>query len=160
FVITGMAILVVAVSVIIAIYTDVRWMIIPDWLTCSLIMTGMAFQLFYGNPLQAVIACLIGGGLFFIPAMFGQVGMGDVKWMAGIGAWTSIYFVILAFAIASIIGLFHVLGVLAWKLVVKKRAYKQVKKEPIPYGVSLGGGILSALLFFHMGFSFLGGIPL
>lgn len=151
-VITAMALVFITLSVIIAVYTDLRWMIIPDWLTYSMIMTGLGYSLISGDPVQSLISMLFAGVLFFIPALFGQVGMGDVKWMAGIGAWTSIPFVVLSFASASVIGLFYVLGTLIWKLVIKKRKYKEARKEPIPYGVSLGGGIISGLLVVHMGF--------
>lgn len=138
--------MVISLSVIIAVYTDIRWMIIPNWLTYTLILSGIGISIINGHIVQSLISCFIAGLIFFIPALFNQVGMGDVKFMAGIGAWTSVTFTVLSFILASFIGFFYILGILFWKLSIKKRRYKDVKKEPVPYGVSLGGGILLALL--------------
>ncbi|MFD1362724.1 prepilin peptidase [Lentibacillus salinarum] len=145
--------MVISISVMIAVYTDVRWMIIPNWLTVSLILSGIGLSFFNGHVMQAIISCLVSGLIFLIPALFGQVGMGDVKWMAGIGAWTSIQFILISFALASVIGLLHIMIMLIWKVGVKKRKYKEVRKEPIPYGVSLGGGILAGLFIINTGFN-------
>jgi Flp pilus assembly protein protease CpaA len=125
-------------------------MIIPDWLTYTMILSGVTFHLLNGDGVRSSISCLVAGGIFLIPALFGQVGMGDVKWMAGVGAWTSIPFVLLSFAFASVIGLLFIFGILIWKIVVKKRKYKEVRKEPIPYAVTLGGGILAGLLILNV----------
>ncbi|MFD1363104.1 A24 family peptidase [Lentibacillus salinarum] len=143
--------MVISISVIIAVYTDIRWMIIPNWLTYTLILTGIGFYMVNGHLTQAIISCAVAGLIFFIPALFGQVGMGDVKWMAGVGAWTSIPFVLVSFAMASVIGLLHIIIMLIWKVGVKKRKYWEVRKEPIPYGVSLGGGILTGLFVINTG---------
>lgn len=128
-------------------------MIIPDWLTYGMILSGIAFGLTMGPEyaIPSVISCIVGGAIFFIPSLFGQVGMGDVKWMAGVGAWTSVKFVLISFALASIIGFLHITTTLIWKLVVKKRKYREVRKEPIPYAVSLGGGILAGLFVLNTG---------
>lgn len=142
---------VITLSVIVAVYTDIRWMIIPNWLTYGLILTGMVLHLLLGHPLNAILSGVVGGFILFIPALFGQVGMGDVKWLAGIGVWTSIPFVVISFALASVVGLLYVLGTLWWKVMMKRRTYREVRKEPIPYGVSLGVGILASLWIANAG---------
>ncbi|HEX7064171.1 MAG TPA: prepilin peptidase [Bacillales bacterium] len=140
----GWATSVVVVSVVIAIYTDLRWMIIPDWLTYNLLFSGILYYWIQGDILHSLLSGLVGGMLFLIPALLGQVGMGDVKWFAGIGAWTTISFVLMSFVFATVIGFFHIIGLLFWKRVVQQRKYCEIRNEPVPYAVSLGIGIIVA----------------
>jgi len=135
---------VTVVACILTIYTDAKWMIIPNWLTYSLIGFGLLYHLVQGwwAFLSSLMIGLIVGFFFFIPSILGQVGMGDVKFMTGIGIWSNLLFVIKAFVFATFIALFHILALLAWRVIVKKQAYRDIRKAPIPYGVSLGLGIL------------------
>jgi prepilin peptidase CpaA len=138
------ALVVTVVACILTIYTDAKWMIIPNWLTHSLIGFGLLYHLVqgWGAFRSSLMIGLIVGFFFFIPSVLGQVGMGDVKFMTGIGIWSNLLFVIKAFVLATFIALFHILVLLAWRIIVKKQAYRDIRKVPIPYGVSLGLGIL------------------
>lgn len=142
--ITGVALVVTVVACILAIYTDAKWMIIPNWLTYSLIGFGLLYHLAHGWEafLSSLKIGLIVGLVFFIPSILGQVGMGDVKFMTGMGIWSNLLFVVQAFVLASFIALFQILTLLIWKVIIKKQPYRDVRKKPIPYGVSLGLGIL------------------
>lgn len=139
---------VVSVAVVVAVVTDLHRMIIPNWLTYSLILSGL---LYWGvadgwdGATRALTAMALSGLIFFIPAWFNQVGMGDVKLMAGVGAWTSFITALFSFFVASVIGLVMTLGVLFYKVLIKKRAYQEVRREPIPYAPALGGGVLLVL---------------
>ncbi|GGK34897.1 hypothetical protein GCM10010965_29800 [Caldalkalibacillus thermarum] len=135
-------------AVIVAVITDLEKMIIPNWLTYPLFVSAIVFKTIDGGMTglwQAVVAGFLSGLLFFIPAWFNQVGMGDVKLMAGIGAWTSFGVVLLSFVVASIFGFIITLSVLVYKLLVKKRSYREVRTEPIPYAPALGMGVMVVL---------------
>src|SRR3954467_9492118 len=73
-----------------AVAVDVRCRRIPNWLTASLVMTGLTQStLIFGalSPAQSVCGMLAGFGLTFIFFALGPMGGGDVKLYAGIGAW-------------------------------------------------------------------------
>lgn len=72
-----------------AIYTDLRWFRIPNWLTSCGIGIGILAHAWIGG-LQGVGFSLaglgLGFGLFLLPYACKAIGAGDVKLMAAIGA--------------------------------------------------------------------------
>src|SRR6202021_2332998 len=70
--------------------TDLRARRIPNWLTFSVILAGLA-QSFLSvhtiGPLGSVSGCLAGFALSFALFAIGAMCGGDVKIMAGVGAW-------------------------------------------------------------------------
>jgi len=91
---------------------DLRSRRIPNWLTFSMILTGIA-QSFMGSmltPAQAGQGLLVGFGLTFVLFAIGALGGGDVKLLAGVGAWTGVAGVVFVFASAAIIGMVMVLS--------------------------------------------------
>lgn len=143
-----MALVVVSVSIIIAIITDLDKMIIPNWLTYSLILSAPLFWTIdsaWEGLFHSLLSIVLSGLIFLIPAWFNQVGMGDVKLMAGIGGWTSVKTVLLSFVLASLVGLLITIAVLVYKMAYKKRKYSDVRKEPIPYAPALGIGVLTVM---------------
>ncbi len=96
----------------IAMFTDMRWGKIYNWLTFPLIAVGLALNawLFGWNGLGMSLAGTIMGGIFYLGvAYIGAFGMGDVKLMAAIGALGGIKFVVSAFLYTSAIGIPHAL---------------------------------------------------
>lgn len=92
--------------------TDLRSRRIPNWLTFSMILTGIAQSCFmssYLTPAQAGQGLLAGLGLTFILFAIGALGGGDVKLLAGVGAWIGAAGVVFVFASAAIIGMVMVL---------------------------------------------------
>lgn len=107
--------------------TRIDWShsIIPNELNFSLIVSGLLLGavphypfktvqeagLSYTQWGQALLGLLIGGGIFLFlalisPLIYGRpaLGMGDVKLMAGFGAWMGVKLTILTIIIGSIIG--------------------------------------------------------
>ncbi len=123
---------------------DLKKNIIPDLITYPLILFGFCGAIldsyFVSMPYDSAIAALIG---YFLPGiigvifeMFGKkqtVGAGDVKFLAGIGAWLGTNGLFYTVMSACIIGI-------VWLLVSKKKF--------LPFAPFCGAGVLIYLLAF------------
>ncbi|MBX3350916.1 MAG: prepilin peptidase [Nitrospira sp.] len=72
-----------------AIYTDLRWSRIPNWLTFPAIGMGLFLQAWIGGldgALYSLAGVGAGLGLFVLPYACRAIGAGDVKLMAAIGS--------------------------------------------------------------------------
>jgi prepilin peptidase CpaA len=90
---------------------DLRSRRIPNWLTFSMIASGLCQA--WTNPWitahEAMLGMLTGFGLTFVLFALGALGGGDVKLLAGVGAWIGVKPVFLVFAVAAIVGMIMVL---------------------------------------------------
>lgn len=87
--------------------TDVRARRIPNWLTFSMILAGVGQSLLpirTVGPADAMLGFLTGFGLTVILFVLGAVGGGDVKLLAGIGAWIGPGPTLAVFAVEAILG--------------------------------------------------------
>jgi prepilin peptidase CpaA len=87
---------------------DVRSRRIPNWLTLSLIATGLFRAAMPDAPVglgQGLAGMGAGFGLTFILFALGAMGGGDVKMFAGIGAWVGTGRVVEIFAAAALAGM-------------------------------------------------------
>ena len=100
-----------AIAVLAAVCTgalcDVRGFRLPNWLTFPLVITGVAWQL-WSAGLPGVVGSLIGILVAAAPLLYvhlrGGMGAGDVKLMAGVGAWMGAWFSLHVLVIAGIVG--------------------------------------------------------
>ncbi len=91
---------------------DLRTRRIPNWLTFSLILAGFVQSftpMHTVGPADALLGFLTGFGLTFVLFGIGALGGGDVKLLAGIGAWFGPKPTLIVFALAAIIGMVIVL---------------------------------------------------
>lgn len=91
---------------------DLRVRRIRNWLTVSLACSGVILSLCGSLPLapsQALLGLLVGFAIPFTLFALGALGGGDVKLLAGIGAWVGPVVVVQIFLGAAIVGLFIVL---------------------------------------------------
>jgi prepilin peptidase CpaA len=82
-------IILLAVLLITAIYTDLRWFRIPNWLTFPAMGLGILVQAWIGGSQGALFSLAglgVGMGLFLLPYVCRAMGAGDVKLMAAIGS--------------------------------------------------------------------------
>jgi len=77
------------VAALVASVWDIKTRRIPNWLTLSSILAGVAVHAALGGGrgvLTAIAAAVVGGGIFAIFFVAGGMGGGDVKLMAAIAA--------------------------------------------------------------------------
>ena len=89
-----------------AVYIDVRWRRIPNWLTGAI--AGAGFGLAAGGggvtPMQAALGLLAGLALMLPGHVIGATGAGDVKLMAAIGTFLGPALVLRAFLYSAVAG--------------------------------------------------------
>jgi prepilin peptidase CpaA len=86
---------------------DGRTRRIPNWLTFTMILSGFVVNILALGPTtpgQSMLGFVVGFGLPLILFILGAIGGGDVKLLAGIGAWMGPEVVLKVFAIAAIAG--------------------------------------------------------
>jgi prepilin peptidase CpaA len=92
---------------------DVRQRRIPNWLTLGLILSGLARAAAlsgWAGLAHAVAGVFAGAAVPFILFALGALGGGDVKLLAGIGAWLGPAPALAVFALQCVIGLGLVLA--------------------------------------------------
>jgi prepilin peptidase CpaA len=100
-----------------AVRTDCAERRIPNWLTLPLALAGVLNALAWGypiSPLWSLAGLAVGFTLMFLKFAIGAAGGGDVKLMAGIGAWVGPIAGLQVFLLYQVLGLFIVLF-MAWR---------------------------------------------
>ena len=150
---------------IVAGYTEMKHRRIPNWLTVSTLLCGMAGSLILYGPeacKHSLIGLLIGGGVFLPFCLTGVLGGGDVKLMAAVGAvighpmiWWALFYTIYAGGGLSLIYLAWSGQLLSgigrsFRLLLGRRNNKPKglrKVTTIPYGVAIAVGTVAALVY-------------
>jgi prepilin peptidase CpaA len=95
---------------------------VPNWVTFPFILSGWAYStLAFGweGLGWSLVGTVIGLALLLPAYAIGGMGAGDVKLLAGVGAWVYGTHTVYAFAISAIVG-----AVLAITMVLVRRAWK------------------------------------
>ena len=130
---------------VLLVVADLRHQILPDSLTATLLASGLLAALFLPEPsfTQALIGAAIGGGSFFALRFLyfryrgiEGLGLGDVKLMAGLGAWLGPAWLPPLVLIAAVAGLAVVL-LQSWSQGTRVSATSRVA-----FGAYLGGTAL------------------
>ena len=137
---------------IVAYFTDFATQIIPDQITLGLIVLGFIFSFF--NPVlrefynlhpvvESFLGASVGAGSVYVTGVIGKaifkkeaMGLGDVKFMAGIGAYLGWKLVLLIYFIAPFFAIFY--GV--YRLL-------RYKDEYLPYGPFLVLATIFVIVF-------------
>ncbi len=137
-----------ACALVVVAFIDIDHMIIPDSISLPGIPLGLIGQVLLpeGNPLQAVIAVLVGGGGLYLLAWVhhrvrGVEGMGggDIKLLAMIGAFSEPLAILQTILVGSLLGSVIGIGYLALS--------KKGKETRIPFGPFLSLGALTWVLW-------------
>jgi prepilin peptidase CpaA len=100
------------VMLAIAVVTDIRTRRIRNWLTFSLALTGLAQSFTFMHtvtPAASFLGLAAGFCLTFVLFAMGGLGGGDVKLLAGVGAWLGPLPVLAVFCLEAVIGMVIVL---------------------------------------------------
>lgn len=104
--------IVAIITTMIAMFTDMKWGRIYNWLTFPVIFAGWIINFTIGGlPAlgYSIAATLLGILLFIVPASLGLMGMGDVKLLGAVGALGGSNFVITVFLYTCALGFPHAL---------------------------------------------------
>lgn len=96
---------------------------VPNWLTFPLILAGWLYATVSGGwdgLSQSLWGTAVGLGLLLPAYMVGGMGAGDVKLLAGVGAWVGATTTFYAFCASAIVG-----GLLAVAMVLYRRSWQK-----------------------------------
>ncbi len=113
----------VTVALIIAAVIDGKQLKVPNWLTFPFIISGWiySYAVFGGEGLMWSLGGTAVGLVLLLPAYaIGGMGAGDVKLMAGIGAWMHATHTAWAFAYTAVIGAVIAVGMVAYSKSFRK----------------------------------------
>lgn len=117
----------VSVILIVAAVIDGRQLRVPNWITFPMILAGwLASGVIYGwDGVQVSLwGTAIGLGLLLPAYAIGGMGAGDVKLLAGVGAWVGASQTFWAFMVSAIIG-----AIIAVVMVVVSRKWRHHQKQ-------------------------------
>ena len=125
-----------------AIYTDLRWSRIPNWLTFSAIGIGVLLQGWLGGlhgALYSLTGFGVGLGLFIVLYACKAVGAGDVKLMAAIGVILGPAGVLSVAVLSILTGGLYALGAMTYQWGLAGISRKLVG---VTYGALVTGGAI------------------
>jgi len=129
-------------ALVVLAFIDLEHQILPDVITLPGIPLGLVLGLFLpqGRFLSSAVGLILGGGLFYLVALFSRGGMGggDIKLAAMIGSFLGWQRLLLTIFLATLSG--SLVGILLLALGLKGR------KDPIPFGPFLSLGAFLSLL--------------
>lgn len=113
----------VTITLIVAAVIDGFELKVPNWITYPFIVSGWvySFALFGWEGLGwSLVGTVVGLLLLLPPYAIGGMGAGDVKLLAGIGAWISVSHTVNAYCVSAIVG-----AVCAVLMVIVRNAWKK-----------------------------------
>jgi prepilin peptidase CpaA len=157
---------VLVVLFITVMYTDFRWLRIPNVITYPTMLIGVAFGaleavpggLFTSGLIDHVAAVIIAFALAYPFYAAGGLKAGDAKLLMAIGSVRGTHFLLASAIYGSLIGGVIALGFIAYRRLVRPAAgaeaptVSSLMKRSIPYGIALGLGGLVALALESAGF--------
>ena len=116
---------IVSITLVVAAVIDGLKLKVPNWITFPMIIAGWIYSAtfvagfsWYEGLLYSVAGTAVGLALLLPAYAIGGMGAGDVKLLAGVGAWVWSKDTLYAFAASAIVG-----GIIAVIMVVLKRSW-------------------------------------
>ncbi len=101
---------VVTLTLIVAAVIDGLQLKVPNWITFPMIISGWGYSLLlspyagWEGLMYSVLGTVVGLALLLPAYAIGGMGAGDVKLLAGVGAWVWSTTTLYAFAVSTIVG--------------------------------------------------------
>ncbi len=155
----------VIVVLTIAVYTDCRWRLIKNHLTIPATALGLLLHILisgWSGLLFGLLGLAVGLALMMIPFTLGQMGGGDVKLMAAVGAFVGAYGALNVFLYTTLVGGLLAIGFAfghkqasatlgrAWRLTKGMFTFRTLLSDKpetdpeqgitIPYGLAIAAG--------------------
>lgn len=118
---------IVTVTLVVAAVIDGLQLKVPNWITFPMILSGWVVSslLFGWAGLGCSLLGTVVGLALLMPAYaVGGMGAGDVKLLAGVGAWMGMSHTFWAFLVSAIVG-----GVIAVGMVLYRRAWRHHQRQ-------------------------------
>ncbi len=115
---------IVTVTLVVAAVIDGLKLKVPNWITFPMIITGWVYSATlspyagWEGLMYSLLGTAVGLALLLPAYAIGGMGAGDVKLLAGVGAWVWSTITLYAFAVSAIVG-----GVIALLMVVVRRKW-------------------------------------
>lgn len=111
----------VCIVLIVAAYIDGKELRVPNWITYPMVLSGLVYNAWIGGWSglgDGLIGMIVGLACLLPLYSVGGMGAGDVKLMAGIGAWLGATVTFYAFAVSTVVG-----AVMAVLMVLHRKAF-------------------------------------
>lgn len=116
----------VTVTLVVAAVIDGVQLKVPNWLTFPMIASGWVYSFTWSTYpgweglSYSLLGTAVGLALLLPAYAIGGMGAGDVKLMAGIGAWMWVEVTLFAFAASAVVG-----GIIAIAMVLLRKSWRQ-----------------------------------
>jgi prepilin peptidase CpaA len=120
----------VSATLVVAAVIDGKKLKVPNWITFPMILSGWAYSACFSpyagweGLMYSVFGTAVGLALLLPAYAIGGMGAGDVKLLAGVGAWVWGTVTLYAFAVSAIIG-----GLIAVGMVVFGRSWHKHQSQ-------------------------------
>lgn len=117
----------VTVTLIVAAVIDGLKLKVPNWITFPMILSGWVYSTVafgWEGLVASLLGTAVGLGLLLPAYAIGGMGAGDVKLLAGVGAWMGTITTIYAFCVSALIG-----GAIAVGMVLYRRAWEKHRDQ-------------------------------
>ncbi len=117
----------VTATLIVAAVIDGKQLKVPNWITFPMIVSGWVFNtavLGWEGLGMSLLGTVVGLALLLPAYAIGGMGAGDVKLLAGVGAWVGSGVTFYAFCVSAVIG-----GLIAVAMVVCRRGWSKHKNQ-------------------------------
>lgn len=97
----------VCIILIVAAWIDGKQLRVPNWITFPMVFTGLIYSTWaggWGGLLEGFLGTLVGLACLLPLYAVGGMGAGDVKLMAGVGAWLGVKTTFYAFCVSTVAG--------------------------------------------------------
>lgn len=106
----------VSAILILAAWIDGKELKVPNWITFPMVLSGLIYSTVAGEGLMAGLLGMVVGLLCLLPLYsVGGMGAGDVKLMAGIGAWVGWKITFYSFCVSVVVGAIMAVLMVAWR---------------------------------------------